>query len=645
MNQSEIRSLSDIEAIENSASFDDLMSHQTTYQAIKSGALKQTRKTAISFFLSGSDFNKSTDISYGQLLKKINQTANFFNQLGFGDQDVVAFVLPNLPETHYVIWGGEAACQILAINPLLEAEQIKDLINAANAKAVVTMNPFSHIDLWPKIESVLAHMSSVEYVIGIDIAHYVPGVKGFAATAIQALNKRKISTPKHVKYLDFGPSIAKQNGTDLNFHRDISDDTISSLFCTGGTTGLPKIARRTHRNELANSLSVQLCNKKELTADKVILAGLPLFHVNGALVTGLVPFSLGATVVIATPQGYRGEQVIPKFWDIVEHFKVNAFSAVPTAYSALMNYATDGKDLSSLDLGICGAAPMPVETFRSFQDKTGIKILEGYGCTEGTCVSSINPYHGKQKIGSIGLRIPFQDMKSVILENDQIIRDCDVDEIGALVIKGPNVFLGYQLEHQNKGIWVTDQAGNTWLNTGDLARQDDEGYFWLTGRKKELIVRGGHNIEPKLIEEAMCLHPAINMAAAVGKPDRHAGEVPVCYVQVELNSSLTEVELLEFSSKNIPERAAIPKTIHIVEELPLTAVGKVFKPELEMQEIKRCVSELAAQELPGAEMNVEVKQDSKFGIIADITLTNVDGAAKDNFEKVLGQYTFKSRIV
>lgn len=644
MNQTEIRSMADVEALEKSLNFDDLMPFETTYDAIKAGAQKDPSKTAISFFLSGAEYENHTDISYRELLAKINQSANFFHCLGLKSDDVIAFILPNLPETHYVIWGGEAACQVLAINPLLEAAQIRDLINAANAKAVVTMNPFTNIDLWPKLESIIEDLDTVEYAIGVDIAHHIGGIKGIAAKAIQALNKRKISTPSWMNYLDFRTAINKENAKQLDFYRPTSEHTVSSLFCTGGTTGLPKIARRTHRNELANAASVKLANQKELAQDKVILAGLPLFHVNGALVTGLIPFSLGATIVIATPQGYRGDKVIENFWDIAEHFKVNAFSAVPTVYSALMNYPTEGKDLSSLELGICGAAPMPVETFKSFQEKTGVKILEGYGCTEGTCVSSLNPFHGEQKIGSIGLRIPFQEMKSVILEDNNIVRDCEINEIGALVISGPNVFLGYQIEDQNKGIWVTDEAGNRWLNTGDLARKDEEGYFWLTGRKKELIVRGGHNIEPKMIEEAMCRHPAINMAAAVGKPDRHAGEVPVCYIQVDNNSSLTEAELLEFATQEIPERAAIPKAVHIVEELPLTAVGKVFKPALEMQEIESCVADIAAKELPGASIAIEVTQDPKFGIIADIDLSDSDQATKDKFAKLLSEYTFKSRI-
>jgi len=645
MNTIEIESLADLEKLESSFKFEDLIEYETTYQAIRSSTNKRPHKNAISFFLTGDDYASPHNVTYGILLKRITQTANFFNALGLGNEDVVAFILPNLPETHYVIWGGEAACQVMAINPLLEPSQIRDLINSAGAKAVVTMNPMSEMDLWEKLESELPNLQTVEHVIGVDIAHYVNGLKGVAAKAIQYMKRSRIKMPNAINYHRFLSSIRRENSDHLNFSRNITSQTVSSLFCTGGTTGLPRIARRTHQNELANSLSVQITNGERISEDKVILGGLPLFHVNGALVTGLTPLSVGATIVMATPQGYRGQNVIPLFWDIIAFFKINAFSAVPTVYSALMNYPTDGRDLSSLEVGICGAAPMPVETFKSFQKKTGIKILEGYGCTEGTCVSSLNPFHGEQKIGSIGLRIPFQDMKVIEINDNKIARDCETDEIGALVVKGPNVFLGYQLEHQNKGLWVTDENSERWLNTGDLARQDADGYFWLTGRKKELIVRSGHNIEPKLIEEAMCKHPAINIAAAVGKPDQHAGEVPVCYVQVEANSNVSKLELMNFAANEIPEKAAVPKDIYLVDELPLTAIGKVFKPQLEMQEIEKCIASLAVRELPGEPIDIEVNQDSKHGILATVKFNNGDQAIRESFSKKLGEYTFKSACV
>ncbi len=258
-----------------------------------------------------------------------------------------------------------------------------------------------------------------------------------------------------------------------------------------------------------------------------LLCGLPLFHVNGVIVTGLAPFMAGARVVLLGADGYRSKATIRDFWRNVERFRASFFSAVPTLYSALLGMPIDGADVSSLRHAICGAAPMPPELIRRFEDATGVKILEGYGLTEGTCVSAVNPRDGRRAAGSIGLRIPYQQMKTVALDAEgRAPRDCVDDEIGHLVIKGPNVFPGYKDEQANRGIWIDDG----WLDTGDLARRDGDGRFWLTGRQKDLIIRGGHNIDPAVIEEALMRHPAVQMAAAIGRPDAYAGELPMAYV-------------------------------------------------------------------------------------------------------------------
>jgi fatty-acyl-CoA synthase len=315
-------------------------------------------------------------------------------------------------------------------------------------------------------------------------------------------------------------------------------------------------------------------------------------------------------VVIGTPQGYRGTDVIANFWAMVEHFRINFFSGVPTVYSSLLQQPTEGFDISSLQYALCGAAPMPVELFREFEQRVGVRILEGYGLTEGACVSSVNPPDGERKIGSIGLRLAYQDMRAVILDDSGgYLRDAAPDEVGVIAIQGPNVFAGYLEALHNKGVWL-DINGQRWLNTGDLGRQDVHGYFWLTGRKKELIIRGGHNIDPKQIEEALQAHPAVALVAAVGCPDAHAGEVPVAYVQLTSGQKAERDELMDFASRHISERAAIPKRIEILEALPVTPVGKIFKPALQQREIARVVQEEAA-ELGLKDLSVDVVQDAR----------------------------------
>ena len=392
---------------------------------------------------------------------------------------------------------------------------------------------------------------------------------------------------------------------------------ISSYFCTGGTTGLPKIAARTHFSEVFDAWSTQAFIGSAFAPGKTIFCGLPLFHVNGQLVTGLIPWSQGGHVVMGTPQGYRGEGVIPSFWEIIEHYRIVAFSGVPTVYSALLQVPVGGRDISSVGYGFCGAAPMPVELFRNFEKTTGIRILEAYGLTEGACVSSVNPPEGERRIGSIGLRLPHQKMAVVRLDDSgKFIGFAEKEEVGVLAIRGPNVFAGYINAEHNKGLWL-EIDGERWLNTGDLARQDADGYFWLTGRKKELIIRGGHNIDPKLIENAVQDHPAVQLAAAVGRPDERAGELPVLYVQLKPVATASEAELLAHAVDRIPERAAHPKSVRILAALPVTPVGKIFKPALSMLEIEDVVRQEAAS--AGVKLeSLSVVQDARLGLLARI---------------------------
>lgn len=647
-----ITSLSDIEQIEKDLPLSQVITVDNTYSAIANSAKQRPEHTALSFFLTGDTHQKAKNISYGELLKKITQTANMLDGLGLKEDDVVAYILPNLPETHYVIWGGEAKCRILAINPLLEPSQIQSLLNSAKAKVLITMNPMPKMDLWQKVEQILPNLDTVQTVIGVDIAHYVRGVAGLAAKALQSVKKRNIDLPNNrnnkLRYIDFLRAIKTHNGDSLNFERTFTKDTISSLFCTGGTTGLPKIALRTHRNELVNATSVLHAAPSMLGMGRTILCGLPLFHVNATLITGLIPFMNGATVVLATPQGFRGKGVFEHFWQIVERFKVTTFSGVPTVYSTLLQHPVGDNDISSLEYCMCGAAPMPVEIFKNVETMIGVKLLEGYGLTEGTCVSSINPTGGETRVGSIGIRIPYQQMMCALPDENGTLLRSETDQVGSVYIRGENVFLGYTEPHQNEGLWHKDINGDIWLNTGDMGRQDQQGYFWLTGRQKELIIRAGHNIEPKIIEEAMCAHPGVAIAAAVGKPDIKAGELPVCYVQLllpntESGKTITEHDLLEYAKANVPERAAIPRAMHIIPELPLTAVGKIFKPKLQMLEIQKCVTDITNDLMPGIPCSVNVIQDKRLGLLACIDI-EADPQQIEQLSTHLGQYTFKFKF-
>ena len=440
------------------------------------------------------------------------------------------------------------------------------------------------------------------------------------------------------KVVNFRDAMRQQPSDRLVTGREIRGSDISSYACTGGTTGSPKIAVRTHRNEVFDAWAAASLTETD-GSPRTVLCGLPLFHVNGQLVTGLQPWMRGDHVVLATPEGYRGKAVIGRFWEIVARFRVSTFSGVPTLYSAVLETPIGDNDLSSLKFAICGAAPMPLALARAFEAKTGVRIIEGYGLTEGACVSSVNPPEGERRPGSIGLSIPYQRMAAVILDaSGRFERMAGIDEVGVIAINGPNVFSGYLDPRHNTGLWI-DIEGQRWLNTGDLGRQDADGYFWLAGRKKELIIRGGHNIDPKIIEDALQKHPAVAVVAAMGSPDAYAGELPVAYVQLKAGFVVTEEELVEHAAQTIPEKAAAPKRVKISSSLPMTAVGKLFKPALIEREIEETIR-AEAKRLGAQLSSVRVERDQHSGLRAVVAAAD----RADALQEALDRYAFKSKV-
>lgn len=616
-----IRGLSDIEEIEKTP-YTEHFTQRSTLELLEQGAARNPDKTAISFLQNGDSFDQPLEIDYRTFISRIRQAANLFNDLGVGAQDVVTYVLPNLPQTHYVLWGAEAAGIANPINPLLEAGTIRDICRAAGTKVLVTMGDVPGVDMWPKIDAIRREIPSLEYVV-------------------QVMGK---DDPAE-KIVGFEAAMENYPGDRLSFDRVIDPDDIASLYHTGGTTGTPKLARRTHFNEVAMTWDLQTMGG--VTEASTMLCGLPLFHCNGTMVTGISPFACGGHVVLLSPSGYRDESIMRNFYKIVERYRAETFSCVPTVLSVLLEIPTEGVDVSSLKYVICGAAPLSVELFKRFEAHTGIKILEGYGLTEGAVASAINPKDGERKVGSIGIRMPYQEMKVAVVDDDgNYQRDANVNEIGVVAIRGPNVFKGYVEEIHNKNIWLP----GGFFNTGDLGRMDADGYVFLTGRKKELIIRGGHNIDPALIEEPIYKMPNIRTVAAVGRPDPHAGEVPVVYVEVAEGANLTEKEIMDWAKENVGERAAVPKEIVITPEIPLTPVGKIFKPGLRYDATKRAYEEeLHAIGDSLADYEVHVGEDKTHGTRVEIRVKPAAGtdmaAIREKIAELLKRYTLYYEVV
>lgn len=623
-----IRTLQDIEQIEAVAlSERDLP--PSTFELIRRTASAQPDAPALSFILQGNGEETPLRLSYAELLGKLTQTANAFHRLGLRPGKAVSFLLPNLPQTHYTIWGGEAAGIVNAINPLLDPEHIAELIHASDSELLVTLAPFPGTDLWDKVQALRGQLPELKAILCVDMANLLPEPQR------SALKAQRGAWPEGV--LDFDETIAACPNDHLESGRIIAADDVASYFHTGGTTGTPKLAPHSHGNEVAMAYSMNLVTR--FGPGDVTLCGLPLFHVNGVVVTGLAAFIGGAEVLLATPQGYRNTTLIGSFWKVIERHRVSFFSGVPTIYAGLLQVPSEGHDLSSLKYALCGAAPMPVELIRQFEAKTGLTLIEGYGLTEGTCGSCANPPAGERRPGSIGLRMPYCEVSIKVLDDQgRYLRDAAQNEIGNLCIRGATVFKGYLQTSKNAGIWVDGD----WFNTGDLGRVDADGYIWLTGRSKDLIIRGGHNIDPQMIEEALHKHPAVAMAAAVGKPDEKAGELPVVYVQLKPGNQASEAELLEHAAAHIPERAAIPKNAWIVDAIPLTAVGKTFKPALRFDAIARVYqSDLAALH---PAIRVEVLSDDQAGQLAHVHVPNQDEALASAIGERLAGYAVGHRI-
>ena len=612
----------------------------STFEVLNRTAQSEPDRLALRFLFQGTEPDRSFDYTYTQLRNEVIKAANLFTSLGIERGDVVSFIMPNLPQTFFTLLGAERVGVANPINPLLEPEVMADIMRAAGTKVLVTIGPFIKTDIWQKVAEIADQIPSLKCILQVKMGQFLPGWKKLLGPVLSWKAGRDTpSTAVPVKDFDREMALMPSGGFISAWEPGPND--IASLFHTGGTTGTPKLAQHTHLNEVYDAWAI---TKLANLSGKTLFCGLPLFHVNAVVVTGLAPWTASGTTVLGSPAGYRGEGILDNFWKIVDRYKVQFFSGVPTVYSTLLSKPIGDSDVSSLEACICGAAPMPVEVFKQFEERTGLKILEGYGLTEATCASSANPLSGDRRIGSVGLRFPYQEMKTVVLKEDgSYERDAKVDEIGAVIMRGPNVFPGYTDEFHNRKAWVDCRdGGEPWLNSGDLGRQDADGYFWLTGRKKEIIIRGGHNIDPKLIEEPLAAHPAVALAAAVGRPDAHAGEVPVAYVQLKEGKSTTASELLEYCQKEIGERAAVPKAIEIIDELPLTPVGKIFKPALVRQQIEAVYRKtLGELEIQGFE--VEVSAHPRFGNLAVVKLTAPDADA-ERVEQALGKFAVRYEL-
>ncbi len=619
-------SVADRDAIENAMPWADRDVAKSVYDMLTRTKDRHGSKKAVSYQILSGPTDKAETLTWNDLHAKVTQAANLFRSLGIGEKDVVAYLLPNANETVITLLGGCVAGIANPVNPLLDAEQIGAILRETGARVLVTLKPFPKTDVAQKAAEAVKLAPNVETVLEVDLNRYLTPPKSWIVPLVRPKNP----IAHNARVLGFNAELAKQN-TTLDFE-DAAQDRVCAYFHTGGTTGMPKVAQHKNSGLVYNGW---LGDELLFSSDSVVICPLPLFHVFACHVILMAMVTSGAHVIFPTPAGYRGDGVFDNFWKLIERWKVTFIITVPTAISALMQRPVDA-DISSVKTAFSGSSPLPVELFKRFEKVTGVEIIEGYGLTEATCLVSCNPIDGAKKIGSVGIRFPYTDVKILIGTTDGN-KECGTVEVGEICVSNPGVIVGgtYTEADKNRDLYH-EFDGVGYLRTGDLGRIDADDYLWITGRAKDLIIRGGHNIDPAEIEEALAGHEAVAMVGAIGQPDAHSGELPCVYVELVAGATVTIDELASFAEEKIRERAALPKYIQIVDELPKTAVGKVFKPDLRRMAITRIYNKALAD--AGHEAHVtQVIEDKKRGLVAQ--LARSPGVSEAGVSATLGEFT------
>jgi len=562
----------------------------STYQLLLDAATAWPDGIATQWIPDPADHTRCLAWTYAELAGTVTQIANALTALGVRRQDAVALSSVNTSMLYAATLAAQAVGIAAPVNPALSGERIGELIRRTGSRVLVAAGPELDPQLWQRLLEV-ARQAGMTAVLALrpDGARGDPPAPGGTGDP----DGRGLV----VAYLE--QMIAGQPSDHLADAKPPTAGDLAAFVHTGGTTGAPKVAAHTHANQLACARGIAQCSG--LAPGEGMLGGLPLFHVNALIVTGIAPMFSGARVVWPGPAGYRNKALYARFWQIIEHYRIAAMSAVPTVYATLAQVPVDA-DISTLRLPIVGAAPLPASVREAFAAHTGRRLLEGYGLTEATCASTwTRP--GEERPGSVGRALPGQQVKAVRIGDDGEWTDCASGQIGVLAIGGPAVFAGYVTDPRLGGPRVSRDGAvcDGWLDTGDLGRVDAGGFVYLTGRAKDLIIRGGHNIDPRVIEDALLAHPAVAAAVAVGRPDRHSGEVPVAYVVPAGPGRFDEAELLAWAGTAIGEPAARPKHIYAIGAIPVTAMGKQFKPALTADATVRAVTDtLIAAGLPDA---------------------------------------------
>ncbi len=485
-------------------------------------------------------------VTYTQLNALTNKVANMLHSLGIRKGDVVSVLLPNMPEYVYLYLGIPKLGAIVGpVNALFKAREIQFVVGHSEAKVLVTIPRFMDI-----VSTIQKDLPCLEHVIVIDESSQE------ALSYHDLMEKAAATTPPTVSI-------------------DEKEDPAAILY-TSGTTGFPKGVLQTHFNIKRNAQMIIDHLGVDANEDHRFMLILPLFHVNAQIVTVMSPLTLGASTIL-TP-GFSAKT----HWETVAKYRATTFSAVPTILSILLRMPHEGLDLSSIKWIICGAAPLPIEIMKAFESTFHCSVVEGYGLTEGTCASSCNPLptetEDRRKVGSIGVALPDTKMKIV----DDSGNDVPAKGTGEIICKGDNVMKGYFKNPEANAETLKDG----WLYTGDLGYVDNDGFFYIVGRKKDLIIRGGENIYPREVEEVLYAYPGVTEAAVIGVFDEIYGEVPKAFIVMKEAYEASEDQILQHCRENLAD-FKVPQYVEFRSELPKNPTGKIMKTPLREEEAEK----------------------------------------------------------
>jgi long-chain acyl-CoA synthetase len=517
------------------------------HELLKKSAKTHPEKPAITYL--------EREITYAELDLLSDQFAGALAALGEKKGDKAAVFLPNIPQFIIAYFGVlKAGAVVTAISPLHKEREVAYQLNDSEAETIVTLDT-----LYPIVDAVW-RKTKLKHVV-------VTGMEEYAKNPVAT------KTPQAPNVHAFHELLkpAEPLNVDIN-----SPEDLAALQYTGGTTGTAKGAMLTHLNLVSNAVAFAAWIRG-VSAD-TFLAALPLFHIYGMTTSMTVPVSLAATMVL-----------LPRFeptaaLETIQRHRVTVFCGVPTMYSVLLANPELGKfDLTSIRVCISGASPLPPQVQKKFMQVTGGFLAEGYGLTEASPVTHCNPVDKTMRtvrVGSIGLPLPDTDARIVDLETGE--KTLATNETGELAVKGPQVMLGYWRNPEETMLVLRDG----WLLTGDIARMDGDGYFYITDRKKDLIKYKDYSVYPRELEDVLYEHPAVKLCAVVGKPTQVVGEIPKAFIVLKDGSQATEAEIMAFVKEKVAPYKAV-REVEFRQQLPISGAGKVLRRTLQEEEKRK----------------------------------------------------------